>query len=81
METWKIKVTVSNILVALQSHVLASFLQIEDFNAAQDAVGAMIGDFSFLMCLEREGFDTIPNIIMNNNWHMRVIVKGRLLVV
>ena len=48
----KIKVTVSNVPVALLGHVLVSFFSkfrhVEDFNAVQGAVSA-IGVFSFLM--------------------------------
>ena len=66
--------TVSNVLVAVLGHVLVSFLSkyrsMEDFNAVRGTEGAMVGDYSFL---------TIPDIITNNGWQMRVIIGGRRL--
>ena len=66
MEIRKIKVTVTNLPVTL---VLAFFLsrygRVEDFDAVQGTVGAMVGDYSF-MCYRGEGFNAIPDIITNN---------------
>ena len=61
MGTRRIKVTVSNVLVALPGHVLVPFLsrfgRVEDYDAVQGAVDVMIEDYSFLVCLKREGFN------------------------
>ena len=58
----RIKVTVSNVPVALPGHVLASFLtrfgRVEDYDPVRGAVGAIVEDYSSLVCLKKGGAST-----------------------
>ena len=67
MDTRHIKVTVSKVPVALSDHVLASFLskygRLEEITPVRGSIGAVIGDYSFLISVKREGLASIPDII------------------
>ena len=73
--------TVCNVLVFIPGEVLASFLsaygRVEEINLLRSAAGAAYGDYMFRLCLTREGFSAIPEIIISRERQMMVIVEGR----
>ena len=81
MGTGRVKVTMTNVAITLPGHVLTYFLsnfgRVEDANPVRVTIGAMVGDYPFLICLKREGFKVISDIVTSNDWQMRVVVEGK----
>ena len=77
----RIKVTVCNVSMELNGDVIAAYLSSygggEDYTQITSAHGTAYGDFSFIMILDRGGFNAIPHTITYKNRTMAVIVEGR----
>ena len=63
----RIKVTVCNVSMELNGDVIAAYLSsygvVEDYTQITSAHGTAYGDFSFIMILDRGGFNAIPHTI------------------
>ena len=83
MGTQRICVTVCNVPATLLGNVVAFFLsafdKVEEVTQLRAATGTAHGDYVFRMCLNREGFQAIPNIIFCQDRQMMVVVEGRWL--
>ena len=81
MGTHRIRVTVCNVLAFITGEVLGSFLsaygRVEEVNLLRSSAGTVYGDYMFRLCLTREGFQAIPEIITNRDRQMMVVVEGR----
>ena len=79
--TRRIRVTICNVPAFITGEVLAAFLsafgRVEEINLLRSTAGTAYGDYVFRMCLSREGFQTIPEIIISRGRQMMVIVEGR----
>ena len=79
--TRRIRVTICNVPAFITGEVLAAFLsafgRVEEINLLRSTAGTAYGDYVFRMCLSREGFQTIPEIISSRGRQMMVIVEGR----
>ena len=77
----RIKVTVCNVPIQLNSEVLAAYLckhgEVEDIIKIKSSNGTEHGDYFFTMCLNRKGFQAIPHTIEYESQLMTVIVEGR----
>ena len=78
--TRRIRVTICNV-PAFITEVLAAYLsafgRVEEINLLRSTAGTADGDYVFRMCLTREGFQTIPEIIVSRERQMMVMVEGR----
>ena len=67
----QIKVTVCNVSMQLNGDVLAAYLNtyggVEDYTQITSASGTAYGDYFFIMCLDRRGFQAIPHTIPYND--------------
>ena len=83
MGTRRIRVTVCNVPATVTGEVLAAFLsrygRVEESNLLRLASGTAYGDHVFRLCLTREGFQAIPEIIISRERQMMVVVEGRRL--
>ena len=81
MGTRRIRVTVCNVPATVTGEVLAAFLcrygRVEESNLLRSASGTAYGDHVFRLCLTREGFQAIPEIIISRGRQMMVVVEGR----
>ena len=81
MGTRRIRVTVCNVPATVTGEVLAAFLsrygRVEESNLLRSASGTAYGDHVFRLCLTREGFQAIPEIIISRERQMMVVVEGR----
>ena len=79
--THRIRVTVCNVPAFITGEVLAAFLsvfgRVEEINLLRSAAGTAYGDYVFRLCLTREGFQAIPEIIVSRERRMMVVVEGR----
>ena len=61
--------------------MLASFLsaygRVEEINLLRSSTRTAYGDYMFRLCLTREGFQAIPEIITSRDRQMMVVVEGR----
>ena len=77
----RIRVTVCNVPATVTGEVLAAFLsrygRVEESNLLRSASGTAYGDHVFRLCLTREGFQAIPEIIISRERQMMVVVEGR----
>ena len=74
MGTPRIDVTVCNVLVA---SFLSAYAQVEDLTQLRAAAKTAHGDYAFQLCLNRKGFQTIPDTISCQEKQMMVVVEGR----
>ena len=81
LETRRIRVTVCNVPAFITREVLVAFLSafgcLEEINLLRSAAGTAYGDYVFRLCLTREGFQAIPEIIVSRERRMMVVVVGR----
>ena len=65
----------------LSGDVLAAYLSIyggvEQVTQVTSNSGTAYGDYVFIMCLDRGGFNNIPHIIKYRDQSMTVVVEGR----
>ena len=81
MGTRRIRVTVCNVPAIITGEVLASFLssygRVEEVNLLRSSAGTAYGEYIFRLCLTREGFQAIPEIITFRDRQMMVVVEDR----
>ena len=81
MGTRRVRVTVCNVPATITGEVLAAFLsrygKVEESNLLRSAAKTAYGDHVFRLCLTREGFQAIPEIIISRERQMMVVVEGR----
>ena len=81
MGTRRIRVSVCNVPAIITGEVLASFLssngRFEEVNLLRSSAGTANGEYMFRLCLTREGFQAIPEIITCKDRQMMVVVEGR----
>ena len=79
--TRRIRVTVCNVPAYITGEVLASYLsafgRVEEINLLRSSAGTAHGDFTFRLCLTRDGFQAIPETLVSGDWQMMVVVEGR----
>ena len=67
--TRRVRVTVCNVPAYITGEVLASFLsafgRVKEINLLISAVGTAYGEYTFRLCLTREGFQAIPEVIVS----------------
>ena len=72
------KVVVYNAPVVLSDDYLASFLstygQVEEVIPLKGGTGMANGNYAFILCLKREGFQAIPDTIQFHNLKLLIIV-------
>ena len=72
---------VCNIPAFITGEVLASFLsaygRVGEINLLCSAAGTAYGDNTFRLCLTREGFQAIPEIIISRGRQMMMVVEER----
>ena len=77
----RIQVTVCNVSMQLSGDVLAAYLSIyggvEQVTQVTSTRGTAYGDYVFVMCLDRRGFNNIPPKIRYRDQTMTVIVERR----
>ena len=65
----------------LSGHVLAAYLSIyggvEQVTQITPNSGMAYGDYAFIMCFDRGGFNNIPHIVKYRDQSMMVVVEGR----
>ena len=70
-----------NVPIQLSADVIAAYLteygDVEDVIKAKSTSGTAHGDHYFTMCLNRTGFQSIPQTIEYKNQTMTVVVEGR----
>ena len=83
METRRVRVTVCNVPATITGEVLASSLskyrRVKESNLLRSAAGTAYGDHVFRLCLTREGFQGIPEVIISREKQMMVVAEGRRL--
>ena len=81
MGSWRIKVTVCNVLIGLLENMLASFLsmcrKVKEVSPIWDSGEVENEDYSSLICLKRKRFPEIPDTIVYEGRHIMVFVEGR----
>ena len=81
MGTCRIPVTVCNVPAFITGEVLVAFFgelgRVEEINLLRSAAGTAYGDYAFRLCLKREGFQAIPEVIISRERQMMVVVEGR----
>ena len=81
MRTRRVRVTVCNVPATITGEVLAAFLskygQVEESNLLRLAAGTAYGDHVLQLCLTREGFGDIPEVIISRERQMMVVVEGQ----
>ena len=79
--TRTLRVTVCNVPAYITGDVLATLLsafgRVEEINFLRSAAGTAYGDYTFRLCLTREGFQAIPEVIVSREMQMMVVVEGR----
>ena len=81
MGTRTVRVIVCNVMAFNTGEVLAAFLskfgRVQETNLLRSAAGTAYGDHVFRLCLTREGFQAIPEVIISRERQMMVVVEGR----
>ena len=81
MGTRRVRVTIYNVPVTITREVLAAFLskygRVEESNLLRSAAGTAYGDHVFRLCLTREVFQGITEVIISRERQMMVEVEGR----
>ena len=79
--TRRVRVTVCNVPAFITGEVLASYLgafgRVEEFNLLRSSAGTAYGDYTFRLCLTRDGFQAIPETLVSRDRQMMVVVEGR----
>ena len=79
--TRRICVTVCNVPAFITGEILASYLsafgRVEEFNLLRSSAGTAYGDYTFRLCLTRDGFQAIPETLVSRDRQMMVVVEGR----
>ena len=79
--TRRIRITVCNVPAFITGEVLASFLsaygRVKEVNLLRCSAGTANRDYMFRLCLTREGFQAIPEVITSRDRQMIVEVEGR----
>ena len=81
MGSRRVRVTICYVPATITGEVLAAFLskygRVEESNLLRSASGTAYGDHVFRLCLTREGFQAIPEVIISRGRQMMVVVEGR----
>ena len=79
--TRRLGVTICNVPAHITGEVLAAYLsaygQVEEFNLLRSPAGTAYGDYTFRLCLTRDGFKAIPESLISGDRQMMVMVEGR----
>ena len=79
--TRRLRVTVCNVPAIITGEVLAAYLsaygQVEESNLLRSSAGTAYGDYAFRLCLTRDGFKAIPEMLISGDRQMMVMVEGR----
>ena len=79
--TRRLCVTICNVPASITGEVLATYLssygQVEEYNLLRSPAGTAYGDYAFRLCLTRDGFKAIPEILISGDRQMIVMVEGR----
>ena len=79
--TRRLRVTICNVPPLISGEVLAAYLssygQVEEYNLLRSPAGTAYGDYAFRLCLTRDGFKAIPEILISGDREMIVMVEGR----
>ena len=79
--TRRLRVTICNVPAIITGEVLAAYLsafgQVEEFNLLRSPAGTAYGDYAFRLCLTRDGFKAIPEMLISGDRQMIVLVEGR----
>ena len=79
--TRRVRVTVCNVPAFITGEVLSSYLsafgRVEEFNLLRSSAGTAYGDYTFRLCLTRDGFQAIPETLVSRGRQMMVVVEGR----
>ena len=71
--TRRLRVTICNVPAHITGEVLAAYLssygQVEEFNLLRSPAGTAYGDYAFQLCLTRDGFKAIPEILISGDRH------------
>ena len=80
-ETFEDLLKSANIPMQLSGDVLAAYLSIyggvEQISQIRSTRGTAYGDYVFIMCLDRGGFNNVPHKIKYRDQTMTVVVEGR----
>ena len=79
--TRRLNVTICNVPASFTGEVFAAYLssygQVEEYKLLRSPAGTAYGDYAFRMCLTRDGFKAIPEILISGDRQMIVMVEGR----
>ena len=79
--TRRLRVTVCNVPAYISGEFLASYLsaygKVEEINLLRSPAGTAYGDYTFRLCLTRDGFKAIPETLISGDRQMMVMVEGR----
>ena len=79
--THRLRVTVCNVPAVITGECLAAYLsadgQVEEINLLRSPAGTAYGDYTFRLCLTRDGFKAIPETLISGDRQMMVVVEGR----
>ena len=79
--TRRLRVTICNGPASITGEVLAAYLssygQVEEYNLLRSPAGTAYEDYAFRLCLTRDGFKAIPEILISGDRQMIVMVEGR----
>ena len=79
--TRRLRVTVCNVPAIITGEVLAAYLSayghVEESSLLRSSAGAAYGDYAFRLCLTRDGFKAIPDMLISGDRQMMVMVEGR----
>ena len=79
--TRRLNVTICNVPASFTGEVFAAYLssygQVEGYKLLRSPAGTAYGDYAFRMCLTRDGFKAIPEILISGDIQMIVMVEGR----
>ena len=79
--TRRLRVTVCNVPAVITGECLAAYLnaygQVEEINLLRSPTGTAYGDYTFRLCLTRDGFKAIPETLLSGDRQMMVVVEGR----
>ena len=79
--TRRLGVTICNVPAHITGEVLSAYLsaygQVEEFHLLRSPAGTAYGDYTFRLCLTRDGFKAIPETLISGDRQMIVMVEGR----
>ena len=79
--THRLRVTICNVPAYITWDFLASYLsayrQVEEINFLRSPTGTAYGDYTFHLCLTRDGSKAIPETLVSGDRQMMVVVEGR----